>query len=408
MKFRLTVICLYLLLTIVGLNAQSTKTPSEQNIALDASDYHQLRGGLQNCQIIFEREKKGRVAFLGGSITQNPGWRDSICAYLSQRFPETEFDFIPAGIGSMGTTSAAFRLERDVIAYGKIDLMFEEAAVNDASIGLTSIEHLRAMEGIVRHARKSNPAIDIVMMHFVDPGKMKTYRDGEEPEVITTHNKVAEHYQIPTINLAREVTDRIDNNEFTWEEDFKNIHPSPFGQGIYARSMIQFLDNAFVAQIDDDAKILSHLTVKKLDEYCYDNGYLLDVSSAKLSKSWRIDPRWNPNDGTGVRSNYVDVPMLICNGPGSKLRLKFEGKTVGIAVAAGQDAGIIEYRIDENKWQSFNLFGRSSRRLHIPRYYTLASELSQDEHLLEIRISKEKDEKSKGQACRIRYFFVNK
>ena len=27
-------------------------------------------------------------------------------------------------------------------------------------------------------------------------------------------------------------------------------------------------------QIDDDAKVLSHLTIAKLDEYCYDNGYL--------------------------------------------------------------------------------------------------------------------------------------
>lgn len=397
MGIRIFVI--FFLFSLSGINAQTIK--------LDASNYHQIRGGIQNCRIKFENDSKGRVAFLGGSITYNPGWRDNICAYLIQRFPETEFEFIAAGIGSMGTTSAAFRLERDVLAYGKIDLLFEEAAVNDASIGKTSTEHLRGMEGVIRHLRKSNPEIDIVIMHFADPGKMKVYRNGEEPRVIRTHNKVAEHYQISTINLAKEVTDRIDNHEFTWEEDFKNIHPSPFGQGIYAQSMIQFLDNAFAGHIDDDAKILPHLPAEKLDDYCYDNGYLLDISAARLSKSWRIDPLWNPNDGTGVRKNYVDVPMLISSGPGSTLKLKFVGKAVGIAVAAGQDAGIIEYRIDRNKWQSFNLFGRFSHRLHLPRYYTLASELSPNEHLLEIRIAKESDERSNGQACRIRYFYIN-
>ncbi len=377
-------------------------------INLDASNYHQIRGGIRNCHIKFKNVNKGRVAFLGGSITYNSGWRDSICAYLIQRFPETEFEFIAAGIGSMGTTSAAYRMERDVLAYGKIDLLFEEAAVNDASIGRTSTEQIRGMEGIIRHLRQSNSAIDIVMMHFADPKKMKAYRAGEEPEVIRNHNKVAGHYQIPVINLAKEVTDRIDNHEFTWEEDFKNLHPSPFGQGIYAHSLIQFLDSAFAGQIDDDAEILPHLPVEKLDESCYDNGYLLDISSAELSESWRIDSIWNPNDGTGVRSNYVNVPMLISNGPGSKLRLKFEGKAVGIAVAAGQDAGIIEYRIDRNKWHSLNLYTRSSKRLHLPRYYTLAGDLSQGKHLLEIRIAKERDDQSNGQACRIRYFFVNK
>ena len=38
------------------------------------------------------------MAFLGGSITYNPGWRDMTCAYLTERFPETTFDFVAAGI----------------------------------------------------------------------------------------------------------------------------------------------------------------------------------------------------------------------------------------------------------------------------------------------------------------------
>jgi len=51
---------------------------------------------------------KGRVAFLGGSITHNPGWRDSVMKYLENRFPETDFEFIAAGIPSMGSTPGAF------------------------------------------------------------------------------------------------------------------------------------------------------------------------------------------------------------------------------------------------------------------------------------------------------------
>ncbi len=220
----------------------------------------------------------------------------------------------------MGTTPAAFRLERDVLIHGKVDLLFEEAAVNDASNGRTTTEQIRGMEGIVRHLRNSNPEIDIVMMHFVDPDKIASYNSGAEPIVIVNHNKVAEHYNIPTINLAKEVTDRINNNEFTWKDDFKNLHPSPFGQGIYANSMLQFLNNAYSNHIDSDDKTLSHNLPDKIDDHSYDNGYLLDISAAKFNKNWSIDSVWNPKDGANTRSNYVDVPMLVCNNPGSVLK----------------------------------------------------------------------------------------
>ena len=375
---------------------------------LNSANYHQMRSGLKNSHIKFERDKKGRVAFLGGSITYNSGWRDSICSYLIKRFPETEFEFIAAGVPSTGTTPAAFRLERDVLPHGCVDLLFEEAAVNDASNGRKSEEQIRAMEGIVRHVRESNSDIDIVMMHFVDPNKMIDYNNGIEPKVISNHNKVAKHYNIPTINLAKEVTHRIRNKEFTWENDFKNLHPSPFGQLVYAHSILQFLDKAYPTHLDSDDKISSHTLPNKIDNESYDKGYLLDISEAKLDKKWNIDPSWKPNDGSKTRANYVDVPMLTCNHPGSIMKLRFEGNSVGIAVAAGQDAGFIEYRIDKNKWVELNLFTRWSKYLHLPWYNTLATGLSQNKHLLEIRISEQKDEKSTGNACRIRYFYVNK
>jgi sialidase-1 len=381
---------------------------TSQYLPLQSSDYHQVRRGLKNCQIKFERDKKGSVAFLGGSITFNSGWRDSICSYLETRFPDTEFEFIAAGIPSMGTTPAAFRLDRDVFSKGKIDLLFEEAAVNDASNHRSSIEQIRGMEGIVRNLRRTNPEIDIVMMHFVDPQKIESYSKGIEPEVITNHNKVAEHYNIPTINLAKEVTDRIAKGEFTWEHDFKNLHPSPFGQVIYSQSILSFLSDAFSGQIDSDEEVTSHVLPGKLDDDSYDNGFLVDVNTANLKRGWKIDPSWNPKDGTGTRSNYVEVPMLIGEKSGNNLKFKFDGTAVGIAVAAGQDAGFIEYRIDKNAWQELNLFTNWSKHLHLPWYYTLATGLSQNKHLLEIRVAETKDDRSSGNACRIRYFYINK
>ncbi len=171
---------------ITGIFIWTICSAEAQNVA----DYHIHRNGIRNSQLKFVREKKGRVAFLGGSITYNDGWRDSICNFLQKRFPDTEFEFIAAGIPSMGTTPAAFRLKRDVLAGGPVDLLFEEAAVNDATNERSNQEQIRAMEGIVRHLRSNNPATDIVIMHFVDPQKMETYRLGQVPEVILNHESI--------------------------------------------------------------------------------------------------------------------------------------------------------------------------------------------------------------------------
>ncbi|MBN2514281.1 MAG: hypothetical protein JXB18_15185 [Sedimentisphaerales bacterium] len=135
-----------------------------------------LRGeGLKNSQIRFEKDKQGRVVFLGGSITHMSGWRDEVYGYLKKRFPQTQFDFINTGIPSTGSTPGAFRLIRDVFSDGLVDLLFEDAAANDHVNGRSAQEQIRGMEGILRHARQINPKLDIVTMYFVDEDKIACY-----------------------------------------------------------------------------------------------------------------------------------------------------------------------------------------------------------------------------------------
>lgn len=375
---------------------------------LHAENYHNQRHGIRNSLLKFQREKKGRVAFLGGSITYNGGWRDSISNYLQNRFPDTEFEFIAAGISSMGSTPAAFRLQRDVLTGGPIDLLFEEAAVNDAANGRSSLEQIRAMEGIIRHVRRENPATDIVIMHFADPQKLDTYRSGQIPEVIQNHEYVAAHYNIPSINLAKEVTERIDAGEFTWDDDFKDLHPSPFGQGVYFRSLKSFLENAWEGIKEKDEIIKAYLKLEPIDVANFDDGALIEAENAVIINGWQMVGNWKPDDGKGTRANYVNVPMLVSQKEGSTLEFAFYGNAVGIAVAAGPDAGAIEYRIDEGDWEKQDLFTKWSFNLHLPWYYTLASGLEDAEHTMQIRIAGERNPQSRGKACRIRYFYINR
>ncbi len=109
--------------------------------------HYNVRGSLQNSFRKFEKERRARVAFLGGSITEMDGWRNMIERQLQQRFPYTQFEWVEAGIGSTGTTPGSFRLQHDILSKGKVDLLFVEAAVNDDTNRFSALEQVRGMEG---------------------------------------------------------------------------------------------------------------------------------------------------------------------------------------------------------------------------------------------------------------------
>ena len=375
-------------------------------------DYFQLRGGLHRSFAKFEIEKVGRVAFLGGSITQSKGWRDLVCEDLQKRFPKTKFDFVAAGISSLGSTPGAFRFHRDVLANGPVDLLFEEAAVNDDTNGFSDIEQIRGMEGIVRHALRSNPKMDVVLLHFVDPGKMDEIRAGKTPAVIANHEKVADRYGIPSIDLAREVTDRIDAGEFTWDKDFKGLHPAPFGHELYARSIGRLLNHAW-KEVPTNVNVPARELPPPVDSASYFFGRLVgaaeavDSGKAKLVKGWSLANPWTPADKAGTRPGFVQCPALIAEESGATMLYSFSGTGIGLFIAAGPDTGNIEYRIDQGEWKAQELFTQWSSGLHLPWAKMLASELKDGEHQLELRVSPTSDSRSKGHAIRIIHFLVN-
>jgi sialidase-1 len=372
---------------------------------LSPGKYHVYRNCLDNSLRKFTAEKTGRVAFLGGSITYNPGWRDSICIMLQSRFPGTSFEFIKAGIPSLGSVPDAFRLYDDVLSKGKIDLLFVEAAVNDRTNGYPDVAQVRAMEGIIREARKANPYTDIIFMYFVDPEKMKDYNDGIIPQEILNHEKVAAHYGIPSVNLAKEVTERIFNKEFTWEGDFRNLHPSPFGQQVYYHSIAGLLESCY--REEHYPKTVNELPTA-IDLFSYDSGKLIPVSSKDATNGWTYLASWEPSDKVSTREGYVRSPMLVATDPGKILSYNFKGNAIGIAAVSGPDAGIIEYSIDRQPWKKVDLFTQWSNSVHLPWFLTLGDALKNGSHNLRIRLTDDNsNHPGLKSACRIRYFYVN-
>lgn len=387
------------LLAILGLSLTQLAA-AEENI--------QLRGVVNNSRLQFERTGKGHVAFIGGSITEMNGYRPMVCEFLQKRFPETEFTFTAAGISSTCSTTGAFRLSRDVLSQGPVDLFFIEFAVNDdQDAGHAPRECIRGMEGIIAQCRRHNPNMDIVVTHFVNPGMRDLLQDGKTPVSIGAHQTVAGHYNIPTIHLAREVAERMTAGTLTWEV-FGGTHPKPAGNRVCADMIARMLTDAWTPPLPDGAKLIPHpAPPEPLDAGSYASGRFVDPSKADMDKDWKVSiPDWKSLPG-GKRGRFTQVALLHAATPGATATLKFSGTTIGAYVLAGPDAGVVEFSVDDGPFRRHDLYHRFSRGLHYPRTVVFDGDLQEGDHTLRLRVSSQSNPASKGRAVRILQFAVN-
>ncbi|CAL1519579.1 GDSL-type esterase/lipase family protein [Chitinophaga sp. MM2321] len=372
--------------------------------SLKQEDFITRYGNLDNALYHIKVDKKATVTFLGGSITNMNGWRGLVCKYLAATYPATAFTFNNAGIPSLGSLPHAFRFEKDVLEKGRTDLLFVEAAVNDRVNGTNEITQRRAMEGIVRHALAVNPQMNIVLMAFVDEDKMADYHAGKVPVEVQVHQEIAKKYHLPFINLAKEVTNRIDAGEFNWKDDFKDLHPSAFGQELYFKTIRQLLDVAFNKAAPK--RLVAAKLPRPADAFNYKMGGYLDIHQAVNKKGFAVDESWQPSDKVGTREGFVHVPMLVSDGENASFELSFTGRTIGIGIVSGPDAGSINYTIDGGPQQKLDLHTQWSKSLYLPWYLILGDGLSTGNHVLHIQTGEPHGE-AKNNVCRIVYFLVN-
>jgi len=397
---------LFLLTTLLLITSTAHSQPRyDPNVLPKGHEYFELRDGLANCRLKFESEKTGRIAFLGGSITAGGGWRDLMMKYFQEKFPQTKFEFIGAGIGSLGSVPHAFRLERDVLSKGPVDLLFVEAAVNDTSNTTDPNHMLRGMEGVVRHMRMVSPLTDMIQMHFVMPPHMDDYNSGKTPVSIAQHEKVAETYRNVTLNLANEVTDRINAGEFNWKDDFKNLHPSPFGHKLYANSMARMLNAAFSQPFATVAK--PHSLPAPVDSQSYCRGRFGNIAEAHIIKGFTLEKAWKPTDMKPARSGFVNVPALVGTEVGAEFEFSFDGTGAGLFVASGPDAGKIEFSMDGAPYRTIDTYTPWSGSLHLPWAVILDDQLKDGHHTAKVRIVASHNPKATGTALRVFHLLLN-
>ena len=365
-----------------------------------------LRGSLQNCLHKFEHDKTGHVAFLGGSITEMNGYRPIMEQWLTAKFPATKFTFTNAGIASTCSHTGAFRLQRDVLSKGPVDLLLVEFAVNDdQDAHHISDDCTRGMDGIIRHAIRNNPLTDIVMIHFVNPEMLATAQAGKMQLSAMQHEAVAKHYNISSVNLPAEVADSIKAGTLTWDQ-FGGTHPGPIGNQLAADLVAGILSAGWK---DDAAKPTAVVveTISPLIKSNFEHGQFLSHDLVKLGEGWtRGVPDWKSIAGS-QRERFSSEELLFSDRPDAALSLRFEGTAIGAFVLAGPDAGQLDVQVDGGDWKTVELYHGYSSGLHYPRTVMFATDLPSGSHQVHVRISKSCNEQSKGHAARILSLVAN-
>jgi hypothetical protein len=320
----------------------------------------QARGGLPN---FFRKANTPgaeiKVAYFGGSITAQPGWRPKTLAHFQKTWPGAKFTEINAAIGGTGSDLGVFRLPQDVLGK-KPDLMFVEFATNDG--GAAPEQILRCMEGIVRQTWRALPECDICFVYTLTEAAIGPMLEGKYPRSASVMEKIAGHYGIPSIHMGMEVARLAKEGRLVWKGSLPktdaekaalgdklvfapdSVHPHPeTGHELYLQAIVRALAPIQAASATPGP----HGLQEPIIATNYENAKLVPLSAETVTFSpgfTRLDPR---TEAFGQRWAERLPTLYKATKPGETLSFKFKGTRAAIYDLVGPDCGQAIVTLDD-------------------------------------------------------------
>ncbi len=414
-----------------------------------------------------------RVAFIGGSVTAKADcWRPQVMELLRSLYPSVEWAEINASLGGTGSLFGAFRVDRSVIAH-KPDLLFIEYAANDrvattdvrlrvcvcvcarltdqsshalclclwaplparsslcpypsacystffclshthihTCIYTPRFQPLLTAEGMIRKIRRALPDCDMAIVYITTEALTQEYdlAAGRLPEVVQTYERLADHYDIPSVHLGLEIVERAAVGEVVWYGaeatataavmagdagagagsstgatqakyvfGTDGIHPHKgTGCAAYARAI-----NRSLAALEEHARLPRELLPAPLHPKNYEAARLVAPDRAALSAGvQKISPATAPG------KPYQNTTGYLARRPGDTFTLSFHGSVVGVSMIVGPWTGDLLLSLDGLPPQAMQVFDtfcyRPNGRLG---FYLLHDDLAPANHTLVVDVS---------------------
>lgn len=321
------------------------------------------------------------VAYIGGSITAQNGWRPFTTKWLQEQFKDCEIREVNAAIGGTGSMLGVFRLGKHVLQYDP-DLLFVEFAVNDAGAPDESV--LATMEGIVRQAWQRESRPDLVFI-FTTAHKLETPTH--------RHQAVADAYGIPTVDFQKSIRAVVDPGFIDWQIlAADRVHPNDWGHAIYAATLATFLQTQMqLTEAVPPPDVLPPATYSDT----YRTAHLVPVV-AGAPDDWQVkEPAGHFQDGS-----------IMATEVGQSLEMRFTGTIVGVYYEIRKDAGIVACEIDGKPVRELDTSWGPTYKFNRQNASIIASDLEEGEHTLKMTVTDKRHELSQGHEFHLGYLMV--
>ena len=306
-----------------------------------------------------------KIAYLGGSITKQPGWRIHSQKWFREQFPKAKIKEIFAALGGTGSELGVFRYDDDVLRH-KPDLVFVEFAVND---GRTSEEIItKAFEGIIHKTWKADPNIDICFVYTLHEKMLPEFENGGYPYAASIMEKIAEHYGIPSIHMGVSIAQKVKKGEILFKGE-KTLKSEVAGKAIdktvdqhsskpifamdachpYVDSGHMMYTEAIVRgmkEILKKKKTFKHQLPAPIRNDFWLNAKKVAPSAIKPGKGWI-----KLSEENLVYKHFKPFmeDMWLATEPGTSIEFKFKGTYLSLYDILGPDCGTVEVELNGDK-----------------------------------------------------------
>lgn len=289
------------------------------------------------------------VAYLGGSITEQDGWRIFSQEIIRKQFPLVTIREVNSTVGGTGSDFGLFRLQETVLKH-QPDLLFVEFAVNDDGVEGTKIR--RNLESIVRLAKSHASQPELVVVYTFKEDFLVHLNKKQLPPSVVAMESIATHYGIPSISYIPEVFKRLSTKKMA----VKGAQPVLNGMEVFSPDGVHpFVETGHRLYADVFARSFANLIQHTTDR----TSQLPEPLSAGLASTPTLIPFTYlhlPGKWTQVEPFNTKLQRQISTFGGklfktednnNSLTVYFKGTAIGFVDVVGPGSGRLLVEIDD-------------------------------------------------------------